>query len=1407
MTKPPLNDGRYRAQTFSQRLSTSIQTQKKGLRSSNTRNPKEPLGKRSPSKAQDEEFYNSLRQQVARTPKSPRPEYAELRSLADSASVTKSVLQEWKDKIASLEENLKNQDGAMEDVMSQNEYLETKVNTLTRKEKVDDQLSLGLPGVPSMHHLVEENKELGKEVKKLKLDLLTHAVDDAAGKEAIAERNSLLKKKKELEKALSMAREENDKLLEEVSSANNSKSEAEALLEHNRIHRKEAQLEKSLAAAKSENEALIEEVRRHNLEFEKTERLREKEAEEIRTLRTELEMNRRIVHTKRSLIQKEMTEESKQEMRNDVEERLTIELTAKITDEVETRMRAEKENYLREMRKGDEEKVRAVDCQIPILENEIDRLREDLSNATNDHERNVASIKQQHQNKLERIVENFSDDRKREGTDFSKRIETISVEMEQSKKRAAIEKEEYGSKIREEVTAEMQKEIRFLAEKVTELTKESIEVVEKMKKEKESFGESIRDLLTKEKNELMDEAVKEKVTYAQRIREEITADRDQEISKIKSELEKITTERNSLLASVEKGNEEEKQSDELRKELEDSVNQLRDLENEKDSLQGRLEEMEADLRLTKENYGKDVEELYASRIQLESTKTEMIKLKNQRDELIIMADEFKNDCIHMSNEMKKIKGHFKFAVLVEYEQKIIELEDELLRLGIILQESKAFNSEDANKISEQFLQLKQHKSKEQALENEVKRLTEAVLSSVSELESKEARLTELKDIMQKKETEVAKLNECAKDLRRNLSASENEVTRLQNEQELSNQRILSTQVYKDKIASLNKELTKQKSELEQNSALQEDSRHLQQRMQKMSGMLRVAEKNQQKEQLSFEATKEKQEKNLLACKSEIKRLHSEVSRLKNLLDLSRKSLNREGRESQCTQNGETPRMGNSHQQNVERSKQKELLKIQQKELLQNIQAAERATHDLKRHRSESENAIRTLKNQLRLRDEERIKAEKELYDSKLLFKEAVMSWRVESRNLRKQLDQSRYSGRTEPVYDDVIQQNYLDGESDPSETCSKPQHRLSRISNENNNSEQRENLHRQENNSRSHTFGIAEIETGGWSKRDKYQPAPSNLKCIQNSEIRDDVEVRVDRPIIDPFKDAESEIRDNSNKGFTKMLDISEHTTSIEMRFDQLNHDFSSVGDQSEDEQFEGEKRETDNAEAIYNRLQEFKREYKQYATSNDFAGSVGNSLAERKAPFVQGSNSKIPRLSPAPQPQMEDSSNDDEDRNIIDDSVSMSRRNNMTSGLDTRAAPEIVDSSSNDASEKTSASERSRILRKKMTDLLEIKNNITLRSSAHFTADTNPSKRRVVKQQQLQEETSTTTSNSPLRTPWGLTSGKHPKLSKFLSMKTPPEMNRRGRPSLSMVPTDERLERRKLSLPLAVGGSTTMHQ
>jgi hypothetical protein len=269
---------------------------------------------------------------------------------------------------------------------------------------------------------------------------------------------------------------------------------------------------------------------------------------------------------------------------------------------------------------------------------------------------------------------------------------------------------------------------------------------------------------------------------------------------------------------------------------------------------------------------------------------------------------------------------------------------------------------------------------------------------------------------------------------------------------------------------------------------------------------------------------------------------------------------------------------------------------------------------------------------------------------------------------------------------------------------------------------------------------------------------------------------------------------------FSKMLNITEHTTSIEMIYDPQN------GEQLDD-----------NASAIYHSLQEFKNEYKQYLENNYFTDVLGNPVAG-KPTEVQWSNDKTTKFTHAPQPHS-DNSNDEEDRIIRQSSMSTISRGSL-SEIDTRddnveqiskgqrisretSFPQARDSSlsqhtnlstnesedncTKNTSENSSLSERSRILRKKMSDLLEIKNSIKRRTSLSITTDTDTAivaKEQEEEQEQEQQQQGEMTRNPGA--PWGSAAQDHPKLYKFLKSKDSSDSG-----DITTTRSDEHLKRK----------------
>jgi len=1410
-----------------------------------------------------------------------------LRDIAKDARETKTILKEWKKKIVSLEEDLQQQDYAMEEVVKENNTLEEKVAKYARKEKM--YITGEQAQKRSMKEVMEENNALEMEVERLKLTNLGQMVGSSESQKMLKERNELRKKQRDLERILAAARRENERLFEEVTSktvnmGDHSCSEGQVLLERNRLRRKESQLERSLIASKKENKELVKEIQSRNLEFEKTEEEKEKQEEEIRTLRSELEMNRRIVHTKRSIIQKEMSNESKKKMRKEMKEQLTKELTTKITGDLEFRLRSEKDKELKELREADEEKVRNVESQIPVLEKEIDRLRRQLSHSQDDHERAVANIESHYQQKIEFMVDKFSDDRNREGFDFIKRVDALSIENERTKELAAKEKEEYGSQIREEVTREMQKEIEVLADRVAELTKESIEAIETFKEEKELYGNNLREEMTKERDQLLQEAANEKESYVEeltkerdkllreaanekelhveKMRDEMMKERSEETSKLMLKIEKVTSERDSL---SDENTELKRKSEEMQQEKEVYMQQMEALKNEKDSSIKRAKEAESDIRVTNEKYAKFSEELDSLQVMRESSKTEVAKLEEEKEELTTMVDMLKSDCSKMEDEVKKIKRHFKFAVLVEYEEKVIELENEIKRLERFIEDSKAFEPKDEYEASDQTSQLEELKFSKEEQDIEMKRLSEKLMSAVSELESKEMRLTALKEIIAKKEAETLRLNQSVKDLRKSLSDKQVKLGKALDAQEISDQRIISIEVYKEKLSSLNKELSEYKSHLEhcrcdgrpfderQYSESQSGSVQLQERIQRLTVMLNVTEKNHQKEKLAFDATKERLDNSLLATMEEIKGLKSEISRLKTLLTRSQKALReseeRESRLVQLKEETKTPK-------DAEKKDANESKRTKEEEILLKIEAAEKVIEDVNQYRYESEKTIQELKEKLNSTDEEKRKIAQDLRDSKLLFREAVTSWRVETRSLKNKLEHVKKTKHTESS-----EHANWNPQIDPhdnlqvrEEAESNVRDKLLKIISVDDESKQRETRSKTDDIFSSLPVQISDLDSdsSSWSKDGRPKAKHRSLSSISTDDEQDDSEIRSttdhehgyseSQGIIDSHELDKPEVRDDidqpnhdytvkqigeregeerdldskskgaqsdnigSSRGdFTKMTDISEHSTSIEMTVSR-----------------HGEENYGDKRSSILHTLQEFKDEYQEYIDTND----------SPKPKKTNSSNvlmeSKSTNFSRPPQPHI-DSLDGEDNRNLRESTIPTPKTGNTTSLAMTLPTPKIrntfsgVDSrdgsiqdihgrvsfmrekslldfstshrqkasgngkedrssssTSVSSQRSSSASERSRLLRKKMSDLLEIKNSIKERTSTTSLTATKRSGEIVANIRDRADSISTASTVSTV--PWGLAADRNPKLYKHLKSKSSSSMT---------APMDEQIDRR----------------
>ena len=265
-------------------------------------------------------------------------------------------------------------------------------------------------------------------------------------------------------------------------------------------------------------------------------------------------------------------------------------------------------------------------------------------------------------------------------------------------------------------------------------------------------------------------------------------------------------------------------------------------------------------------------------------------------------------------------------------------------------------------------------------------------------------------------------------------------------------------------------------------------------------MLKVAENNHHKDKLTFDATNERFDKKLLACNDEIAGLYSEVSRLKNLLNRSqrdlRSSLEREANhQTKLTQEGQTER---SHP-----------LQNEQQELLHKIEAAEKVVQDATQYKSDSKKEIQHLRDELSLRSVEKIKIAQELRDSKLLFREAVMSWRVETRGLKKQLDQSKTSERVYSSYSGLVPQNLFDDYSETKDDASKYQQRFLQIIAEDDEPEQQEFESKLEHNfsyPSYASFQISDMDSGSWSREEKMNSQQRPASPSPHSEIREDSE-------------------------------------------------------------------------------------------------------------------------------------------------------------------------------------------------------------------------------------------------------------------------------------------------------------
>merc|ERR1712154_510889 len=97
---------------------------------------------------------------------------------------------------------------------------------------------------------------------------------------------------------------------------------------------------------------------------------------------------------------------------------------------------------------------------IPVLENEIARLQKIIYNMEDNHDIALAELKEEYERRIEGININFLNEREREERDFIQRMKALSKKQERQIQCVKTEKNDYEAQIREEVTHELQGEMK-----------------------------------------------------------------------------------------------------------------------------------------------------------------------------------------------------------------------------------------------------------------------------------------------------------------------------------------------------------------------------------------------------------------------------------------------------------------------------------------------------------------------------------------------------------------------------------------------------------------------------------------------------------------------------------------------------------------------------------------------------------------------------------------------------------------------------------------------------------------------------------------------------------------------------------------------------------------------------------
>ena len=961
--------------------------------------------------------------------------------------------------IQSVEHKRQVRDREMQDVLNEKTELEKQIKML--RQKTDGRFSESrrqsfehIPPIRDrdIQEVLNEKAELIE-----KIELLQRKSE---GRFSESRRQSLEHKPQVRDRDMQEVLNENAELETMLKWGNDGRfNDSQRQLDQTKLFQKTVrELERALVLARDENAELRSDRISRKSNVEKTEQENTKINTEIATLRSELEMNRRIVHAKRGLIQKEITEDIKVQFRFEIRNEITKEISEKTTREVETKMKEENDKEVKGLRNQLQKvvedntllqgKSEYMEQSVRILENEIAGLQRAIYNLEDNHAVALVELKDEFTSRKETMKEKLANEREREENDFTHRIEALSKQNERQMQRAEVQKKLYGTEVREEVTKELQGEIKLLTDTIAELKAGSQKLLSSTEKEKEEQSEQ----MSKERNELQEEAAKEKELYGEQIRQELMEECKLEIDNVNGQINELTSSKHLIL--------------------------------------NRVNELEKTLFSTQKKHDNNVAELDRSESALKMSKNEMFKLKKNKRDLTTLADKYKKDLADATKEANKRRGHFKHAVLVESEEKIIKLEGEVRNLGSIIEQSRKENLENVEIIATQASILKEYKAKRNVrdtieskekiieLEDNVRNLESVIEKEISEkalllkelntsMESQieTSELLEMKRVISQKEAENFQLHQDVGELQASFGDCEKELIKIQNKLEASKKERISLHEYEESITLLGQEVVKYESLLEnchcessrthqvKNDINEPDclqhsnSDQQQQRIERLRLMLKATEKNHTKERSDFEESRNQFNEKLSDCEDEIEGLHLEIAGLRYNLcqsqkdpkvlkveederlhridtennDLKSKLKKMEADKSELKEElvyykrllrenvTKSEKTISEHRGTKDRTVKEmegklEALSIERGKLISMIEILEKTIEEEK---IESETLLQDLKNKLSYCDAKNLKVEKKLQNSKLLFREAIISWRSETRDLNQQLDHFR----------------------------------------------------------------------------------------------------------------------------------------------------------------------------------------------------------------------------------------------------------------------------------------------------------------------------------------------------------------------------------------------------------------